>query len=129
MRFLYQPDSFLTASDLETLAEGLLSEIPIPGVEGCGFDSGIIRRTLLQAAVDQKSIKAVTDTTRGTYSDDYTLAQLHTVSPDTVEAVVNDLFAQQAAMILGPGPRIIAACWTKRSLTTASNLSGETVCS
>jgi len=107
VKSLYQPDTVLTASDLETLAEGLLSEIPIPGVEAAAFDSGIIRRTLLQAAVDQKSIRAVTGSTQGTYSDDYTLAQLHTVSPDTVEAVVNDLFAQQAAMILGPGPRII----------------------
>ncbi len=33
MRFLYQPDTVLTASDLETLALGLLDEIPIPGVE------------------------------------------------------------------------------------------------
>jgi len=104
---LYHPDTVLTASDLETLAEGLLAEIPIPGVEAAAFDSGIIRRTLLQAAVDQKSIKAVTDTTRGTYSDDYTLAQLHTVPADDLEAAVNDIFAQQAAMILGPGPRII----------------------
>ncbi len=55
------------------------SKIPIPRVEGCGFDSEIIRQTLLQAAVDQKSIRAVTDSIRGTYSDDYTLAQLHTV--------------------------------------------------
>jgi len=107
VQFLYQPDTVLTASELENLALGLLDEIQIPGVEGCGFDSGIIRRTLLQAAVDQKSIKAVTDTTRGTYSDDYTLAQLHTVPPDELEAVVNGLFVQQAAMILGPGPRII----------------------
>ena len=107
MRFLYHPDTVLTASELETLALGLLAEVPIPGVEGCGFDSGIIRETLLQAAVDQKSIKAVTDTTRRTYSDDYTLTQLHTVPPDELEAIVNDLFVQQAAMILGPGPRII----------------------
>ena len=34
VKSLYQPDTVLTASDLETLAEGLLSEIPIPGVEG-----------------------------------------------------------------------------------------------
>jgi len=107
MRFLYQPDTVLTASELETLALDLLTEVPIPGVEGCGFDSGIIRQTILQAAVDQKSIKAVTDTTRGTYSDDYTLEQLHTVPADDLEAAVNDIFAQQAAMILGPGPRII----------------------
>ncbi|TKX40091.1 ISH3 family transposase, partial [Halorubrum sp. SD690R] len=104
---LYHPDTILTASDLETLAEGLLEELPIPGVEAGAFDSGIIRRTLLQAAVDQKSIKAVTDTTRRTYSDDYTLKQLHTVPADQLEAAVNNIFAQQAAMILGPGPRII----------------------
>ena len=104
---LYQPDTVLTALDLETLAEGLLTELPTPGVEGCGFDSGIIRRTLLQAAVDRKSIKAVTETTRGTYSDDYTLKQLHTVPADKLEPTVNNLFGQQAAMILGPGPRII----------------------
>jgi len=107
MRFLNQPDTVLTASDLETLALGLLAEIPIPGVEAAVLDSGVIRQTLLQAAVDQKSIKAVTDITLGTYSDDYTLAQLHTISPDQLEAVVNDLLVQQAAMILGPGPRII----------------------
>jgi hypothetical protein len=107
MKCLYHPDTVLTSSDLETLALNLLSEIPIPGVEGCGFDSGIIRQTLLQAAVDQKSIKAVTDTTRGTYSDDYTLAQLHTVLAADLEATVNRLLCQQAAMILGAGPRII----------------------
>ncbi|AGB33309.1 hypothetical protein Natpe_3540 [Natrinema pellirubrum DSM 15624] len=88
VQFLYHPDTVLTASDLETLALDLLSEVPIPGVEGCGFDSGIIRQTLLQAAVDQKSIKAVTDSTLGTYSDDYTLAQLHTVPAAELEAVV-----------------------------------------
>lgn len=31
---LYQPDTVLTALDLETLAEGLLTELPTPGVEG-----------------------------------------------------------------------------------------------
>ncbi len=102
MKLLYHPDTVLTAADLEKLALDLLSEIPIPGVEGYGFDSGIIRQTLLQAAVDQKSIKAVTDSTLGTYSDDYTLAQLHTVPAAELKAVVNDLLAQQAAMILGP---------------------------
>nr|WP_232833843.1 ISH3 family transposase [Saliphagus sp. LR7] len=107
MEFLYHPDTVLTASELETLALGLLAEVPIPGVEAAAFDSGIIRETLLQAAVDQKSIKAVTDTTRRTYSDDYTLAQLHTVRPAELEALVNDLFVQQTAMILGPAPRII----------------------
>jgi hypothetical protein len=107
MKFLYHPDTVLTASDLETLALDLFSEIPISGVEAAAFDSGIIRQTLLQAAVDQKSIKAVTDTTRGTYSDDYTLAQLHTISAGELEVTVNRLLRQQAAMILGPRPRII----------------------
>jgi hypothetical protein len=104
---LYHPDTVLTAANLEALALDLLAEIPIPGVEGCSFDSGIIRQTLFQAAVDQKSIKAVTDSTLGTYSDDYTLAQLHTVPTAELETVVNDLLVQQAAMILRPGPRII----------------------
>jgi hypothetical protein len=107
VRFLYHPDTVLTASDLETLAEGILSEIPIPGVEAAVFDSGIIRQTLLHAAVGQKSVKAVTDSTRNTYSDDYTLTQLHTVPTAELEQIVHELFVQQAAMILGPGPRII----------------------
>ena len=107
MQFLYHPDNVLTASDLETLAVGLLSEIPIPGVEGCVFDSGIIWETLLNAAVDQKSINAVTESTRKTYSDDYTFDQLHTISAKRLETVATTLFAQQAAMILGPAPRII----------------------
>ncbi|WP_201740316.1 hypothetical protein [Salinigranum halophilum] len=101
MKCLYHPDTVLTASDLEILAEGLLAEIPIPGVEAAAFDSGIIRRTLLQAAVDQTSIKAVTESTRGTYSDNYTLAQLHTIPPKELKAVVNLLLRQQATMILG----------------------------
>jgi hypothetical protein len=63
--------------------------------------------SLLQAAVNQKSIKAVTDSTPGTYSDDYTLAQLHTIPAAELESVVNDLLVQQVARILGPGPRII----------------------
>jgi hypothetical protein len=107
MKFLCHPDTTLTAANLEILAEGLLAEIPIPGVEGSGFDSGIVRRTLLHAAVGQTSIKAVTESTRGTYSDDYTLAQLHTIPPEELETVVNGLLRQQAAMILGPAPRII----------------------
>jgi len=107
MKFLYQPDTILTAANLESLAVSLLQELPLPGVEDCGFDSGIIWETVAQAAVDQKSIKAVTDTTRRTYSDDYTHTQLHTVPPAELEAVVNNLLVQQAAMILGPGPRII----------------------
>ena len=127
MRFLYHPDTVLTASDLETLAEGILSEIPIPGVEAAVFDSGIIRQTLLHAAVGQKSVKAVTDSTRNTYSDDYTLTQLHTVPTAELEQIVHELFVQQAAMILGPGPRIIAACCLRRRLTTASSSSGEIV--
>ena len=53
MKFLYHPDTVLTVSDLETLALDLLSGISIPGVKGCGFNSGIIRQTLLQAAVDR----------------------------------------------------------------------------
>ena len=40
VKFLYHPDNVLTAADLESLALDLLAEIPIPGVEGCGFDSG-----------------------------------------------------------------------------------------
>ncbi|OYR64258.1 ISH3 family transposase [Halorubrum ezzemoulense] len=107
MRFLYHPDTVFTAPDLESLAVSLLQELPLPGVEAAVFDSGVIWETVTQAAVDQKSIKAVTDTARRTYSDDYTLTQLHTVPPDELEAIVNDLFAQQAAMILGPSPRII----------------------
>ncbi|SDD90380.1 hypothetical protein SAMN05192552_10682 [Natrinema hispanicum] len=34
MKLLYHPDTVLTAADLEKLALDLLSEIPIPGVEG-----------------------------------------------------------------------------------------------
>lgn len=107
LNFLYHPDTVLTAAGLETLAGSLLADIPIPRVEGCGFDSEIICRTFLQAAIDQKSIKAVTDPTRRTYSDDYTIAQLHTVPPEELEVVVNDLLIEQGAMILGSGPRII----------------------
>jgi hypothetical protein len=68
MQFLYHPDTVLTASDLETLAVGLLTELLLPGVEDCGFDSGRIWQTVEQAAVDNKSITGLTDSTHGTYS-------------------------------------------------------------
>jgi hypothetical protein len=102
VKLLYRPDTLFKAADLETLAVDLLAELPIPGVEGCSFESGIIRQTLLQAAVDQKFIKAVTDITPGSYSDNYILKQLHTVPADGLEAVVNEIFAQQAVMISAP---------------------------
>ncbi|WP_276414240.1 hypothetical protein [Haloarcula halobia] len=90
VKFLYHPDTVLTASDLENLALGLLSEIPIPGVEDCAFDSGIIHDTLLHAAVEQDFIKAITDATRNTNSDDYTLTQLHTIDPTELERSSTD---------------------------------------
>jgi len=107
VEFLYHPDTVLTAADLESLAFGLLSEISIPGVEGAVFDSGIIHDTLLHAAVEHDSISAITDSTRNTYSDDYTLTQLHTLDPREIEETANRLLAEQATMILGPLPRII----------------------
>lgn len=107
MRFLYHPDTVVTAGDLESLPEDHLAEIPIPGVEGSDFDPGIIRKTLLQAAVDQKCIKGVTDTTRNSYSVDYTLVQLRRIRPSDLEATVNELLANQAAMILGNRSRIV----------------------
>jgi hypothetical protein len=94
MQFLYHPDTVLTAADLESVAVDLLSELPLPGVEGCAFDPGIIWRTVCRAAVGRTSIKAVTDSSLKTYSDDYILAQLHTVPPKMLEAIVNDFLAQ-----------------------------------
>jgi len=88
MKFLSYPDTVLTASDLETSVLGPTLEMPVPRVEGCGFGSRIVQQTLLQAAVGQKSIRAVTDTARGTYSGDCTPAQLHTVPPYDLETVV-----------------------------------------
>ena len=108
MQFLYHPDTVLTAADLETLAVSLLAWLPLPGVEGDTFDPEVIWRTVMRASVGQKSTKAVTDSSLKTYSDDYTLTQLHTIPATILEEIVNDLLAQQTAMILGPRrPRII----------------------
>jgi hypothetical protein len=75
MKYLYHPDTTLTAADLENVAVDLLGVLPLPGVEGCTFDPRIIWRTVCRAAVGRKSLKAVTDSSLKTYSDDYTLAQ------------------------------------------------------
>ena len=99
MQFLYHPDTVLTAADLETLAVSLLAWLPLPGVEGDTFDPEVIWRTVTRASVRQKSTKAVTDNSLKTYSDDYTLTQLHTIPATTLEEIVNGLLAQQAAMI------------------------------
>ena len=76
--------------------------------EGVAFDPRVIWRTVCRAAVRRKSINGVIDDTLQTYSDDYTLAQLHTIPATILEEIVNDLLAQQATMILGRcRPRII----------------------
>ena len=90
MRVFCHPDSVLRTSDCEPVAVDLLAVVQIPGVETWGLDSGITRRTLLQAAVDQTSSTAVADTIRGMYSDAYTPDQLHTAPPDDLEAGIND---------------------------------------
>ncbi len=104
MKFLYLPDMVL--SDLETL--GLNSSRGSQSLESKHrFRLWGHLTDARQAAVDQKSIKAVTDTTHRSYSDDYTLAQLHTLPPDELENVGNKFLVQQAMRILGAGVRLI----------------------
>jgi hypothetical protein len=59
--------------------------LSLPGVEGCTIDPRVIWQTVSRAAVGQTSTKAIADQCCKTYSDDYTLTQLHAIIPTILE--------------------------------------------
>jgi len=51
-----QPDGCLSATDVKELAEDLVEQFPLPGIEGSPLDPGEIWPAVTLAAVNQTSI-------------------------------------------------------------------------
>jgi len=51
-----QPDGVLSDSDVKDLAEDVICQLPLPGIEGSPLDPGDIWAVVILAAVNQTSI-------------------------------------------------------------------------
>ena len=105
---LKNPDTFITAADLESLALEYLKLLPISGVEGRTLDPDDGWATVLHAAVEQTSIHDICDQTTDIPCSDRVLEWLATVDHDEFEIALNDLLSRQARqMLLKATPRSI----------------------
>jgi hypothetical protein len=105
---IYNPDTTITASDLESLALEHLGQLPIRGVEGRTLDPDDAWPAVLHAAVEQTSIHDITKQTTDTPCSDRVLEWLATVDHDEFEDAVNNALARQSQqMLLGVALRSI----------------------
>lgn len=137
---LENPDTFITAADLESLALEDLKLLPIPGVEGRTLDPDDGWATVLHAAVEQTSIHDICDQTTDTPCSDRVLEWLATVDHDEFEIALNDLLSRQARqMLLKATPRSICLDFvdihyhgryhlTKTELCTTTPRDGTSTC-
>ena len=65
-----QPDGELSAWDVKELATGLVTQLPMRGIEGSSLDSDQIWAAVILAAVNQTSVWEVCDETDETPCDD-----------------------------------------------------------
>ena len=99
---LPEPDGYLSASDVKDLAEELIGELPMPGIEGSPLDPGDIWLVVILACVNQTSIWETCSETDGTPCDDTVMDWLHTLDRDWLEFVANLLLRHVAMTILDP---------------------------
>lgn len=97
-----EPDDVLTDSDIKELAEDVIGELPLPGIEGSPLDSDDIWSVVTLASVNQTSIWEVCNNNNSTPCDDTVLEWLHTINRDALELSSNLLFMQLATTILDP---------------------------
>ena len=97
---LPEPDGHLSASDVKDLAENLIGQLPLPGVEGSPLDPGDIWSVVILACVNQTSIWETCNDTDGTPCDDTVLEWLHTLDRSWLEFVANLLLRHLAMTIL-----------------------------
>jgi len=97
-----QPDGELSARDVKELAAGLVTQLPMEGIEGSPLDSDDIWAVVILAAVNQTSVWEVCDETDDTPCDDTTMDWLHTLDRGWLEFVANLLFRRLAMTILDP---------------------------
>ena len=96
------PDSHLSAADVKSVAEEVITPLPLPGVEGSPLDPGDIWLVVIMACVNQNSIWETCSDTDATPCDDTVLTWLHTLNREWLEVVANLLLGQLAMTILDP---------------------------
>ena len=97
-----QPDGSLSATDVKELAEDLVEQLPLPGIEGSPLDPGEIWPAVTLAAVNQTSIWETCKDNDNAPSDDTVMDWLHTLNREWLERIANDLLKEMAMTILDP---------------------------
>ncbi len=80
-----QPDGCLSATDVKELAEDLVEQFPLPGIEGSTLDPGKIWPAVTLAAVNQTSIWETCKDNDKAPCDDTVMDWLHTLNREWLE--------------------------------------------
>jgi len=97
-----QPDGVLSDSDVKDLAEDVICQLPLPGIEGSPLDPGDIWAVVILAAVNQTSIWETCKDNDNAACDDTVMDWLHTLNREWLERVANRLLWELAMTILDP---------------------------
>jgi len=97
-----QPDGCLSATDVKELAEDLVGQLPLPGIEGSPLDPGEIWAAVTLAAVNQTSIWETCKDNDNAPCDDAVMDWLHTLNREWLERIANGLLKEMAMTILDP---------------------------
>jgi len=97
-----QPDGVLSTAEVKEAADGVIGELPLPGIEGSPLDSDDIWPVVIMASVNQSSVWEVTSQTDDTPCDDTVMDWLHTLQRERLEMAANLLFRHLALTILDP---------------------------
>ncbi|WP_246975512.1 ISH3 family transposase [Natribaculum luteum] len=97
-----QPDGVLSDSDVKDLAEDVICQLPLPGIEGSPLDPGDIWAVVILAAVNQTSIWETCKDNDNAVCDDTVMDWLHTLNREWLEQVANRLLREVAMTILDP---------------------------
>jgi len=91
---LPDPDGYLSASEVEDVAEEVIAPLSLPGVEGILLDPGDIWLVVILACVNQTSIWENCNDSNGTGCDYIVFAWLHTLDREWLEFVANLLLGR-----------------------------------
>ncbi len=97
-----QPDSCLSATGVKELAEDLVEQLPLPGIEGLPLNPGEIWAVVTLAAVNQTSVWGTYKENDKITCDNTVMDWLHTLNREWVERIANDLLKEMAMTILDP---------------------------
>ena len=97
-----QPDGYLSASDVKDVAENVIGQLPLPGIEGSPLDPGDIWAVVILAAVNQTSIWETCKENDDAPCDDTVMKWLRTLDRGWLEFAANLQLRRLAMTILDP---------------------------